>query len=427
MGRWGLREGPATLRGMELTERDDAMLHGEFGGGVRLAMSLLVTMAEIQDAPGLIDITGAHIDSCLYHGRAGLDFAEAMAQDGTTVSVPTTLNVSSLDLLHPELYRGNQKSAAESRRQMDAYVAMGCRPTWTCSPYQLSDRPSLGQQVAWGESNAIVFANSVLGARTERYGDFMDMCCAVTGRAPYVGLHTDSGRRATVVVELRVTDEVLDADLSYPLLGGVVGTMTNGAVVAITGLDERADEDRLKAFGAAAASTGSTAMFHAVGVTPEAPTLSTVTLSQPNVSVTVDLDDLKTMFQSFDRDQGPLGAISIGTPHFSEREFAALDMLIGGRRSAVPFLINTGRDVLSAVEPGGVVGRLRAFGATIVTDTCVYITPILGDINGVMMTNSGKAAFYAPGNLGVGVAFGSLEDCVESAVAGRVVRTGVWS
>lgn len=406
---------------MELTDRDMAMLGGGMGEGVRFAMSLLVEMGTIQGAPKLIDITGAHIDSCLYHGQAGLDFARRLVDGGARVAVPTTLNVSSLDLLHPDLYRGDAEAAAASREQMNAYVEMGCQPTWTCSPYQLRARPTLGEQVAWGESNAIVFANSVLGARTERYGDFMDICCAVTGRAPEVGLHTDGGRVPRTRFVVDVPETVLHQDLLFPLLGGVVGEETTGEVVLIEGVAGYADEDRLKALGAAAASTGSTALFHASGVTPEADVFSDVATDSTMI---VDKDRLAKMFSKFDRDSGPLGAVSVGTPHFSATEFEALDRLIDGRRALVPFLINTGRDILQRLDGSGLLDRLSDFGATVVTDTCVYITPILDEIDGVMMTNSGKAAFYAPGNLGVGVAFGSLADCVESAASGEVTRTG---
>ena len=161
-------------------------------------MQLVIAAGKAVGATELLDISGAHIDSCLYHGQASLDFAERLSAAGATVAVPATLNVSSLDLLHPDLYRGDPDTARRARALMDAYVAMGCRPTWTCAPYQLASRPTLGEQVAWGESNAIVFANSVLGARTNRYGDFLDISCAITGRAPATGLHTDEGRLATV-------------------------------------------------------------------------------------------------------------------------------------------------------------------------------------------------------------------------------------
>ncbi|MBA3739383.1 MAG: DUF521 domain-containing protein, partial [Actinobacteria bacterium] len=205
---------------LELEDGDRALLKGEAGDGAALAMRLVVKMAEVARAPRLRSITRAHIDSCLYHGQAGLDFAERLLAGGATVSVPATLNVSSLDLLHPELVRIDASTRDRASRLMDAYVRMGCRPTWTCAPYQLPDRPGFGEHVAWAESNAIVFANSVLGARTNRYGDFIDICAAITGRVPDAGLHTDEGRRATLLLHLHdISDPLLHHDLLYPVLG----------------------------------------------------------------------------------------------------------------------------------------------------------------------------------------------------------------
>jgi hypothetical protein len=181
---------------VELTESDRSYLRGERGEAAALAMRIVVEMAGVLAADRLIDVASAHVDGCLYHGIAGLEFAERLVAGGARVAVPTTLNVGALDLLHPDRYRGDAETAANARRQMDAYVAMGCRPTWTCAPYQLPGRPAFGQHVAWAESNAIVFCNSVLGARTDRYGDFIDICGALTGRVPFAGLHRDEARRA---------------------------------------------------------------------------------------------------------------------------------------------------------------------------------------------------------------------------------------
>ncbi|HEY7754697.1 MAG TPA: aconitase X, partial [Actinomycetota bacterium] len=163
---------------VELTETDRAVLSGRDGEADALAMRIVVDMAEVMGAERLIDVSAAHVDGCLYHGLAGLAFAERLSGSGARVRVPTTLNVGALDLLHPELTPGRDETAMNARRQMDAYVAMSCRPTWTCAPYQLPERPAFGEHVAWAESNAIVFCNSVLGARTNRYGDFIDICAA---------------------------------------------------------------------------------------------------------------------------------------------------------------------------------------------------------------------------------------------------------
>jgi predicted aconitase len=410
-----------------LTDSDQAMLHGEAGEAARIAMELLVAVAGAERAPQLLDISAAHIDGCLYHGQAGFDFARSLLDGGATVAVPTTLNVSSLDLLHPDLYRGDPAIAAAARQLMDAYVGMGCVPSWTCAPYQLPNRPDLGDQIAWGESNAIVFANSVLGARTARYGDFLDICCALTGRAPAVGLHTDGGRRATLRLDLDLPDHLFDDDLVYAVLGHVVGEVAGAEVPVIVGLDDRATEDRLKALGAAAASTGALAMFHALGVTPEAPTLDAATGGmEPGRRITIGLADLARARASLNRQAGRLGAVSVGTPHFSIGEMEELARLVSGRSTTVPFYVNTSRDILAAVEETGTVEVIERFGATIVTDTCTYITPIMEDVDGVIMTNSAKWAFYAPGNLGVDVAFAGLEACVHSALTGKVDVGEEW-
>jgi hypothetical protein len=411
---------------MLLTDQDRAMLAGESGESVRTAMELLLAVGESEQAPSLLDINSAHIDGGLYHGQAGLDFARSLVEGGGKVVVPTTLNVASLDLLHPELYRGPREIAASAKSLMDAYVAMGCAPTWTCAPYQLPSRPARGDQIAWGESNAIVFANSVLGARTARYGDFLDICCALTGRAPAVGLHTDEGRRATLRIDIEVPDRFLDDDLFYPVLGHALGEIAGAEVVVIVGLDARADEDRLKALGAAAASSGAVALFHAAGVTPEAPTVETVTAGPAIRRVILGVGELIRARESLNHGDGPIGAISVGTPHFSARELEALAALVNGQTTTMPFYVNTSRDVLAEVEPTGLLSVIEAFGATLVTDTCTYITPIMDQVQGRVMTNSAKWAFYAPGNLGVGVVFAGLEACVATAVSGILELGDTW-
>ena len=243
-------------------------------------MRLVVRAAEVTGAERLIDITAAHVDSCLYHGEASLDFVARLVDGGAQVSVPTTLNVGAVDLLHPDLNRGDPATVARGRLLMDRYRALGARPTFTCAPYQLADsRPGLGEQVAWGESNAIAFCNSVLGARTNRYGDFLDIAAAITGRVPDAGLHRTDARRATLV--LRLADDVparlRAADALAPVLGLILGRRAGSEVAAIDGLPPGQSEDRLKAIAAAAASSGSVAMFHVVGSTPEASTLDEAT------------------------------------------------------------------------------------------------------------------------------------------------------
>ncbi len=418
---------------VELSEADEAMLGGVLGEGLALAMRVVTRVATAMGASKLLDIESAHIDSCLDHGQAGVDFAARLAKERCQVRVPTTLNVSSLDLIHPELYRGEPSTKIRARRLMQYYEDMGCQPTWTCAPYQSEQRPDFGQHIAWAESNAVVFANSVLGARTHRYGDFIDICAAVTGRAPAAGLHLEENRVGQIVLDVSgLRPSLVEVDVFYPVLGHLLGQLAGSRVPVIDGLGFGVSEDRLKALGAAAASSGSVGLFHCVGTTPEAPDLYTACGGSTAVErVVVDAEMLvraRDMLSTSTNTE--LGMVSLGTPHYSVREFERLVELLAGRRThqSVNVYASTSREVLTEIELRGWVAYLEEAGVQLVTDTCTYITPIIADCHGVAMTDSAKWAHYAPGNIGVEVVFGATEDCVESAVLGRVVRDeGVWS
>jgi predicted aconitase len=423
--------GPA----MRLSDTDRALLAGAEGPASQLAMRIVVELARLAGAAELIDVTSAHIDGCLFHGQAGLDFAERLLRDGAAVRVPTTLNVASLDLLHPDRYRGDPETAEAARRLMNAYVAMGCRETWTCAPYQLPERPGFGEHVAWAESNAIVFANSVLGARTARYGDFIDICAAITGRVPNAGLHLTDRRRGQVLFDLRVLpDRLLDHDAFYPVLGLLIGAETGRLVPVVDGLPPGLDEDRLKAVGAAAASSGEVGLIHVVGSTPEAPSLAeALQHGRPHKVVEVTpamVRAARDQLTTAGRGQSRLVGVNVGTPHFSVAEFGELVALLAGRsvHPGVEFYASTSRHILARIEAQGWLASLEAAGVRLVVDTCTYVTSIVRDRTGVVMTSSAKWAWYAPGNLGVRVALGSLRECVESAVEGRVVRDdALWA
>jgi predicted aconitase/predicted aconitase with swiveling domain len=418
---------------VQLTERDAAMLAGEMGAATQMAMRILVTMAGVYGAPRLLDIESAHIDGCLYHGYSGLEFAERLVSGGARVAVPTTLNVGAMDLLHPEAFRGTAQVGQWATRMMQAYEAMGCRPTFTCAPYQALHRPPLGAQIAWAESNAIVFANSVLGARTNRYGDFIDICCAITGRAPDVGLHRAENRRGQLLFRLRdIPARLLGEDVLFPVLGYWLGMRTGTKIPVITGLLPDTTEDQLKALGAAAASSGGVALFHAVGVTPEAPTLDGVFGGQPPERVVdVTLDDLRSALGVLSTaPDGPIDVVALGSPHFSLDEFARLLPLVEAHppRPEVEFIVCTHRLALAALQQRGWLARLRAMGVQVIVDTCVVVTPIVRARGGVLMTNSGKFAHYSPGNIGLQVVYGSLEECVRSGAGGVVWRdAGLWA
>ncbi|HSR46838.1 MAG TPA: aconitase X catalytic domain-containing protein [Anaerolineales bacterium] len=411
---------------LELQERDRAILKGEAGEAAALAMRIIVRMAEIFGASTLLDISRAHIDSTIYIGEANLEFAERLAAMGGKVVVPTTLNVSGVDEFGWKEWSVPPDWAEKARRQMIAYEQMGCTPTWTCAPYQTEHAPAFGEQIAWGESNAIVFANSVIGARTERYPDLLDICAALTGRVPAFGLHLDENRRGEVLFRFQGVSTGLQRDDSfYPVLGHLLGKVALDRVPVIEGMTAIPTEDQLKALGAAAASSGNVGLFHVVGATPEAPTLAAALGGgEPGEIVDVDMAALRRARAELTTAAGEgLDMVVLGSPHFSLAEFRQLAPLLRGRRHAdVRFLVTTSRAVAHLAGEAGLLDPLRSFGGTVTVDTCILASPMLPPEIRRLMTNSGKYAYYAPGLLGAEIIYGSLEDCVRSAEEGRVVR-----
>lgn len=410
---------------MILDDDEQRSLTDDAAPALATAMRIVVEAGRFLGAERLVPITCNHIDGCLYHGDSGVHFIEHLVDRGGRVAVPSTLNVGALDLIHPGLVGGDSYFRAMARRLMDGHIKLGCTPSWTCAPYQAGHRPGLGEQVAWGESNAVAFVNSVLGARTNRYGDFLDIACAIAGRAPWCGLHVTENRRATVVIDLTgLSPELRALDAFYPVLGAWLGAEVGEAVPVIDGLPAGVTEDQLKALGAGAASTGSVGLFHVVGVTPEAPTIDAACQGAPperTIAVTAEMirrarDRLSTIAE------GAIDCVAVGSPHFSHPEAIGLLARSAGIRFKVPFYVCTRRDVLARLEAEGHAATLTARGVVFVVDTCIVVTPILRAGGGTMMTSSAKFANYAPANTGYASVFGSLDDCIASAASGRVTR-----
>ncbi len=390
-----------------------------------MAMRILVRVADILGADALVEISSAHIDGCLYHGDGGVEFVETLVAGGGRVAVPTTLNVGALDLQHPELVHEEPHRVSMARRQMEAYLQLGCEPTWTCAPYQAGHRPEVGEQVAWGESNAVVFVNSVLGARTNRYGDYLDACCAIAGRAPRTGLHLEENRHATVVIDTsHLSEDLKRADAFFPVLGTWMGRVVGTEVPAIDGIPQSVTEDQLKALSAAASSTGAVGLFHVVGATPEAPDLMTALGGrEPLRTIELTASQICEARDGLSTSQSKrIDSVAVGCPHFSPQEFAELERLVGESSLTVPFYVCTGRGVTEQLANQGRLTTLHSAGVKVITDTCVVVTAILPGTDGVLMTNSAKFAHYAPANTGYEVVFGTLADCVESARTGWVCR-----
>ena len=415
-----------------LTREERAIAGGARGEGAAMAMRIVAETARLMGADRLLPIESAHIDGALYHGDSGTLFAEKLVAGGARVSVRATLNVGAIDLTGCSRNRLPPHEHAMASRMMQAYRELGCEQTWTCAPYQAGHRPRFGSHVAWGESNAVAFCNSVLGARTNRYGDFLDIACAIAGRAPDYGLHRNENRVASVVFDVSSLDSsFLASDIAWPVLGNLYGRLIGGAIGVVAGVRSSPGEDALKGFGAAAASSGAVGLFHIAGVTPEAPDLETA-LGEPqeparrrceHIVVTTDMviDSQRRLSTAERADR--VDAVAIGSPHLSIDEFDRLQRLLANRRLAVPIYACTGRHTLAQLGPRRSV--LEQSGVVVVADTCVVVTPILPATPGaVLMTNSGKFAHYAPSNTGYSVLYASLADCVESAVAGKPIIGG---
>ena len=416
---------------MHLSRQERDMLSSDAPPAVAMAMRILVDMAKLMGADRLVPITSAHIDGCVYFGDAGVLFAERLRDLGGRVAVPSSLNVAALDVLSPELVRADAHAKTMSRRLMQAYVDLGCTQSWTCAPYQAGYRPGLGEQIAWAESNAIVFANSILGARTNRYGDFFDICAAIIGRAPDIGLHRDENRIAKILIDLGdLSPALLDDDSFYPVLGAWLGRTVGSTIAALKAVPRDVSEDRLKALGAAAASTGAVGLFHVIGVTPEAQTEAEAFAGEPPEEI---IRPTAAMMRHA-RDQlstttsDVIDCVALGSPHFSLDECRALGALAEGKMFRTPVYVCTRHAVLQILEASGLRQKLEGAGVTFVIGTCVVVTPILKQSSGVLMTNSGKFAHYGPSTVNHDVVYGSLSDCVASAVTGEVERDErLWS
>jgi len=418
---------PATPLRVNLSQTDQAMLAGAEGKARQVAMRIITRFAEVQGVTALIDVDQGHIDCCFYTGPAGLAFAEQICAWGGKIKVPATTNATSVDALLWQKAGVEASLGEKSKRVVEAYTRMGVTPSFTCAPYLLESAPKFGQQIGWGESNAVAYANSVLGARTMKYPDYLDICVALTGRAPLMASHTDAGRHATVridVPDLGVTDDSL-----YPLLGYHVGMLAGSDIPVVTGLaDAPPSRDGLKAFSAAFATTAGAPMFHIEGVTPEARTADQALGGKaPERHVVLTREDLLRSWRELNTATDPaVELVSLGNPHFSLDELARAAELCHGKSKAagVDLVITCGRDIYRKAEEAGSVAALREFGASVLSDTCwcMVFEPMLPPATRRLMTNSAKFAHYGPGITRREMHFGSLAACIAAACSGAVGR-----
>lgn len=418
---------------LELSPGDEAALRGDAGPAAQWAMQMLLRVAQQAAAARLIDITQAHLVGSYHSGLANLRLLRQLADWGARVAVETTLNSSAADLQR-QIPGSRSEEFRANCAVVRAYQQMGCRIELTCAPYQLPTRPLAGENLAWAESNAVVFANSVLGARTNLTYQYLDLAAALTGRMPEYGLYLQPQRAGQILFEIEgVPPRWWHEAALYPLLGYLIGQHSGAAIPVIRGLEAEVAEDSWRALGAAAASSGKVAMFHAVGCTPEAATLEAALQSRaPERIIRIGPQELLSARAQLGGNAAATvpSAICLGAPHYSLTECARLAEALAGRRvsPATRLIVSTSRHNRRELQRTGLLEGLEAAGIELISDTCTYYGRELLGLRGTVMTDSAKWALYAPGNLGVAAVFARLSDCVESAVAGKLMLDeSFWS
>lgn len=421
---------------MKLTHYEQAMLEGAQGEAAAMAMRVLCDLGAYYGAEEFVEISACHDDSTVYFGEAQVAFAEHLAEIGAQFCVPTSSNACALDMQRWDLQKHPASWMAATRRIEASHIKMGAIPTWTCAPYQTGFSPQFGAQVAFAESNVIAFANSILGARTNRYAGPLELLCGITGRVPYFGLHKTENRYAQglVVLSEEITPALFDDPSMFNYVAYAYGKIVGNRVWALQGLPQnKITMDNLKQFSATAASSGGIALFHLIGITPEAQTLE-MAFGGKEVpeTVTIGLAELQQAEKelcNFDQ-ISTVDLVSLGCPHFSCAEFAELEAALAGRHihEGTALWVFTSRANYVLMESSGLLDRIKNCGVQVFVDGCLMEYPTQTWGTQSIMTNSGKFATYCFNKVGIHPVFGNLKECVETAVTGNVVREGkVWN
>ncbi len=414
---------------MKLTDYEKELLHGDHGEAVQMAMKVLYDLGEYYGAEEFVEIVACHDDSTVYFGEAQVAFAEHLANIGAKFAVPTSTNACALDMARWDIQKHDASWMAATRRIEASHIKMGAIPSWTCAPYQTGFSPAFGAQVAYAESNVISFMNSIVGARTNRYAGPLELLCGIAGRVPNFGLHKTENRYAKGLVVLgdEITEEMFDDPSMFNLVAYAFGKIVGDRVWALEGIPKRhLTIDNLKQFSATAASSGGIALFHLIGITPEAQTLEMAFGGkQPEEVVTIGLKEIREAEAQLCNyaERGNIDLVSLGCPHFSCAEFQELERELDGRRihPDTAMWIFTSRANYANVESNGLLDRIKRLGVEVFVDGCLmeYPTEVWGTKS--IMTNSGKFGTYCFNKVGIHPVFGNLQDCVETAVAGTVV------
>ncbi len=403
---------------MRLTDEQKRILDGARGIPARVAMEMLVALGDIYGAEDFIPIKSVHLAglSLKSHGIAGMEWVGDMVEKGARFVVPTTMNVIGVDRSR-DLGLPVDWVEAQMRIQK-GYEAMGAYGTSSCVPYYYSFLPRFGESIAWAESSAVVFTNSVLGARDNREGGPSAWASAVTGVTPRHGLHLDGNRKGDILFKVNVKCKNIS---DYGALGNYVGNVTGEKIPVFENLGSPVMEE-LVLFGSALASAGGVALFHAIGVTPEAPDLETVFAGKKYEVVELGKRELEQGYHNLTSGKNrKVNYVAIGCPHCSLNQVIEVAELLRGKKinKEVVMWVHTNIPVKQMAIQFGYDRMIEDSGAVLTQDLCT----ILGNPEALgvttLATNSPKMAFYAPGSNGFDVWYGTVEKCVEAAITGE--------
>ena len=394
---------------MHLTQEEEELLAGSQGHASQKAMQILVALGKIYGADRMVPVSSVQVSGVSYKnlGDAGLEFLNGLAEDGKA-RVKTTLNPAGMNLTDWRSQGIDDEFAEKQLQVIDAYRRLGVEVSCTCTPYLAGNEPTFGQHIAWGESSAVVYANSVIGARTNREGGPSALAASLTGRTPLYGLHLDENRVATHSVGV---EPPLRSPEDFAAMGYHVGKAVKDGIPYFRGV-KRAGLEELKLLSAALASSGGVAMFHMAGITPEA---KEAPVHAERVTFTArDLAETTALLN----DEGTPDFVSVGCPHCSLTEVATVARLLDGKRVTTEFWICCSREVKRKSDVVGYSRMIEGSGAKFATDTCMVVAPVEELGFRVVATNSAKACHYLRNN-GLRVRFMPLEECVMEATKRR--------
>jgi predicted aconitase len=396
---------------MKLTSEEQDMLDGKHGKAAKKSMEILNTLGEIFDAECMIDVYGVQIAGVSYAnlGEAGLEFLNEMAEDGK-VRVLTTLNPAGMDRENWQALGIDEEFAMNQNRAIDAFSKMGIITTCSCTPYLIGNTPHYGQHLAWAESSAVCYSNSVIGARTNREGGPSALASALTGKTPKYGYHLDENRHGEVLVKVNTPIKGTDA---FGVLGKIIGDKLGELgkkIPYIVGISSATVEE-LKSFCASIATYGGTALFHMEGITPEHNKYP----KPSEIVFEINQDDLdKTRLELID-DDIEIDFVSIGCPHASIHEIAKIANLLKGKKVEKEFWITTARPTKRIADEAGYSKIIEDAGAKFAADTCCVVAPIKERFKGIMV-DSAKACYYGRAKNKFKVKIGSIEECIGEAI-----------